>query len=54
MYWHLQILSDLARCIGVPLKFDANTIAGEVCHFAWVFVDVDVSFKLLGSIMLHR
>lgn len=28
-FWHPQILADLRICVGIPLKIDANTLAGN-------------------------
>ncbi|PON69641.1 hypothetical protein PanWU01x14_087640 [Parasponia andersonii] len=33
-FWHSQILSDLARAVGVPLKIDQATLNGDFGHFA--------------------
>ena len=41
-YWHPQILSDVARAIGVPLKIDQATINGDFDHFARVLIDIDL------------
>lgn len=37
-----QILSDIARSIGIPLKIDSQTLDGEFGHFARVLVDIDL------------
>lgn len=54
VYWHPQILSDLARDIGVPLRFDYNTISGEFGHFARVLVDVDHGNSVPNFLVLNR
>ncbi|KAF3433719.1 hypothetical protein FNV43_RR24822 [Rhamnella rubrinervis] len=41
-YWHPRILTDLARGIGVPLRINNSTIAGNYRRYAWVLIDVDL------------
>lgn len=52
--WHPYILFDLARCIGVLLKIDENTVAGEFGHYVWVLIEVDLASSLSGYILLNR
>lgn len=40
-------MSDLARCVGIPLKVDDIILAGEFCHYARVLIDVDLASQLL-------
>ena len=49
-YWHPQILSDLARAIGIPLKIDRATLNGDFGNLAWILIDVDLQNQLLKSI----
>ncbi|XP_050212400.1 uncharacterized protein LOC126663639 [Mercurialis annua] len=42
-FWDKQLLAEISRGIGVPLKIDHNTINGELGHFARVLVDMDLS-----------
>ncbi|KAK3229688.1 hypothetical protein Dsin_001569 [Dipteronia sinensis] len=53
-YWHLKIISDLARGIGVPLWLDRATMKGDFRHFARVLVDIDVSTVPPSSLLLKR
>ncbi|XP_050223701.1 uncharacterized protein LOC126673551 [Mercurialis annua] len=53
-YWHSQILSSIARGIGVPLKIDQATANGEFGHYARVLIDVDLSTSLPESLMIER
>ncbi|PON43618.1 hypothetical protein PanWU01x14_272350, partial [Parasponia andersonii] len=52
-FWHLQILFDLARAVGVPLKIDQATLNGDFGHFARVLVDIDLKNPLLDSIQVE-
>lgn len=54
VFWHPQILSDLARCVGVPLKIHDTIMDGEFGHYAPVLVDVDLSSHFPESISLNR
>ncbi|KAK3218754.1 hypothetical protein Dsin_012724 [Dipteronia sinensis] len=53
-YWHLKIISDLAREIGVPLWLDKATRDGDFGHYARVLVDMDESSVLPISVLLER
>ncbi|PON79266.1 Endonuclease/exonuclease/phosphatase, partial [Parasponia andersonii] len=46
-FWHPQILFDLAKASGVPLKIDQATLNGDFGHFARVLVDIDLKNPLL-------
>ena len=50
VYWHPQILSDIARAIGVPLRLDQTTVNGDYGHYARVLVDVDLKNPLLYQV----
>ncbi|KAK3229335.1 hypothetical protein Dsin_001216 [Dipteronia sinensis] len=52
-FWHPQILSDMARGIGIPLKFDRATPECDYGHFAHMLIDVDLSKPLSDSIMIE-
>lgn len=52
VYWHPQILLDLARNIGVPLKIYQSTISGDFGHFPRVLVDVELAAHILGFVLL--
>ncbi|KAK2658156.1 hypothetical protein Ddye_004689 [Dipteronia dyeriana] len=52
-FWHPQILSDMARGIEIPLKFDRATLEGDYGHFACMLIDVDLSKPLPDSIMIE-
>ncbi|KAK3195733.1 hypothetical protein Dsin_027043 [Dipteronia sinensis] len=52
-FWHLQILSDMARGIEVPLKFERATLESDCGHFARMLIDVDLSKPLPDSIMIE-
>ncbi|KAK0582022.1 hypothetical protein LWI29_020550 [Acer saccharum] len=52
-FWHPQILSDMARGVGIPLKFDRATLEGDYGHFARMLIDVDLSKPLPDSIMIE-
>lgn len=54
VFWHPQILLDLAKCVGVPLKIDDNTLAGEFENYPQVLIDVDLVSHLLNSILLNK
>ncbi|PON75626.1 hypothetical protein PanWU01x14_042510, partial [Parasponia andersonii] len=43
VYWDRQILSDLARGVGVPIRFDAMTLNGKFGHYARMLIDIDLS-----------
>lgn len=47
-------MSGLAHCVGVPLKIDGNTLAGEFGHYAKVLIDVDLASHLPYLIFLNR
>ena len=53
-YWHPQILSDIAKCVGHPLKIDNASIQGDLGHYARVLVDIDLSKSLIYSVMIER
>lgn len=42
------------KCIGVPLKFDQNTVDGEYGHFARVLIDINLPAALHDSIILNK
>ncbi|KAF3433647.1 hypothetical protein FNV43_RR24750 [Rhamnella rubrinervis] len=42
-FWHPHILTDLAKGIGIPLKFDHSTIAGNYGYYSRVLIDVDLT-----------
>ncbi|KAF3455706.1 hypothetical protein FNV43_RR00348 [Rhamnella rubrinervis] len=46
-------LTDLARGIGTPLKFDHSTIACNYGHYARVLVDVDLAGFVLKILLLE-
>ncbi|KAK3217928.1 hypothetical protein Dsin_011898 [Dipteronia sinensis] len=52
--WHPNIIFDLARGIGVPLRLDMATIEGDFGHFTCVLVDIDVSTVPPSSLLLER
>ncbi|XP_065848420.1 uncharacterized protein [Euphorbia lathyris] len=49
-FWDKQIIADIARVIGVPLRFDKNTIDGEFGHFARILIELDLSKPLQKEI----
>ncbi|PON33062.1 Zinc knuckle CX2CX4HX4C, partial [Trema orientale] len=53
VYWDRQILSDLARGVGVPIRFDEMTLKGDFGHFARILIDIDLSQPLSDSIMVE-
>ena len=53
-YWYPNILLNVARGIGIPLKIDQNTLDGNFGHFARILIKVDLSKELLESIMIER
>ena len=54
VYAHLQILSDIARAIRVPLRLDQATINGDFGHYARVLVDTDLKHPLLYHIKVDN
>ncbi|PON38987.1 Zinc knuckle CX2CX4HX4C [Trema orientale] len=53
VYWDRQILSDLARGVGVPIRFDEMTLKGEFGHFARILIDIDLSQPISDSLMVE-
>ncbi|PON82607.1 Zinc knuckle CX2CX4HX4C [Trema orientale] len=53
VYWDRQILSDLARGIGVPIRFDEMTLNGEFGHYARMLIDIDLSQPISDSLMVE-
>ncbi|PON86016.1 Zinc knuckle CX2CX4HX4C [Trema orientale] len=51
--WDHQILSDLARGVGVPTRFDEMTLKGEFGHFAQILIDIDLSQPILDSLIVE-
>lgn len=51
--WHMHILSNIARGIGVPFRFDLHTLNGDVGHFARVLVDVDLITTLPNFVIME-
>lgn len=49
----MQILSDIACGIGVPLCFDSYTLNGDADHFSRILVDVDLTNSLLDFVILE-
>ncbi|KAF3445699.1 hypothetical protein FNV43_RR10875 [Rhamnella rubrinervis] len=50
---HPSILTDLARGIRTPLKFDHSTIVGNYGHYARVLVDVDLAGFVKKKLLLE-
>ncbi|KAF3454136.1 hypothetical protein FNV43_RR04583 [Rhamnella rubrinervis] len=50
-FWHPRILTDLTRGIGIPLKFDHSTIAGNYGHFARVLIVAECK-SVIGKVPL--
>ncbi|PON33061.1 hypothetical protein TorRG33x02_355600, partial [Trema orientale] len=48
-----QILSDLARGVGVPIRFDEMTLNGEFGHYARMLIDIDLSQPISDSLMVE-
>ncbi|XVE70491.1 hypothetical protein DITRI_Ditri10aG0076500 [Diplodiscus trichospermus] len=48
-----QVLSNIARAIGVPFKIDKATLLGDFRHFARILVDVDIKNLLLEKLQLE-
>ncbi|KAF3455749.1 hypothetical protein FNV43_RR00391 [Rhamnella rubrinervis] len=48
-----QIISDLVRGIGVPLKIDNATLLGNFDHFTWVLADVDLTGFVPETLLLE-
>ena len=42
------------RGIGVPLKFDNNTLHGEYDHYARILIDLDLSSRLPETLLIER
>ncbi|PON62527.1 Zinc knuckle CX2CX4HX4C [Trema orientale] len=53
VYWDCQILSDLARGVGVQIRFDEMTLKGEFGHYACILIDIDLSQPLSDSLMVE-
>ena len=53
-YWDANILKNIARGIGIPLKIDQNTLDGKFGHFARILIDIDLSKDLTESLMIER
>ncbi|PON53899.1 Zinc knuckle CX2CX4HX4C [Parasponia andersonii] len=53
VYWDRQILSDLARRVGVPIRFDEMTLKGEFRYFACILIDIDLSQPISDSLMVE-
>ena len=53
-YWHPQILINLAKVIGSPLKIDMAMLDGNFGHYASILIDVDLSKHLHESILLEK
>lgn len=47
-------MADLARYVGIPLKFDQNTEDGELGHLSRVIIDFNLAFVLRCSIILNK
>lgn len=54
VYWHPNILFDLAILMGVPLRFDQNTMNSDFCHYACILLEVDLSKKLPKYVLLNK
>ncbi|KAK3212712.1 hypothetical protein Dsin_017418 [Dipteronia sinensis] len=54
VYRHPNIISDIARGIGVPLRLDRAIMEGDFGHFTCVLVDIDVSIVPPSSLLLER
>ena len=50
----MNILFNIAKGIGAPLKIDNATLEGNFGHFARLLVDVDLSKDLPESLMIER
>lgn len=50
--WHLQILSNIAHSIRVPLRFDYHIVNGYAEHFVRILVDVDLANPLTNYVVL--
>ncbi|PON50333.1 Zinc knuckle CX2CX4HX4C [Parasponia andersonii] len=48
-----SILSDLARGVGVSIRFDEMTLKGEFGHFTRILIDIDLSQPLSDSLMVE-
>ncbi|XP_065881792.1 uncharacterized protein [Euphorbia lathyris] len=45
-FWDKRIMASIARAIGVPLRFDKNTVEGEMGHYARILIDVELSKEI--------
>lgn len=54
VYLNPHILLDLASCVSVPLKFDANIVSGEVGHYGRILVNVGLAFKFPYFVLLQQ
>ncbi|KAF3433552.1 hypothetical protein FNV43_RR24654 [Rhamnella rubrinervis] len=52
-YWHPRILTDLTRGIGIPLRIDNSSLAGNYDHYARVLVDVDLTWFVPEKLLLE-
>lgn len=50
--WHPQILVDIAKEMGLPLKFDSTTINGDFRHYTLILVDIDLAQILPYFVLL--
>lgn len=44
--WNAQILSNIARFIGVPLRIECLTVDGDFGNYARILIDVDLAKPL--------
>lgn len=40
--------------MGIPLKIDDNTLAGEFSHYTRVLIDIDLGSQLPELVLLNR
>ncbi|XP_065875385.1 uncharacterized protein [Euphorbia lathyris] len=45
-FWDTRIIASIARAVGVPIRFDNNTVNGEFGHYARVLIDVELSMNI--------
>ncbi|KAF3438456.1 hypothetical protein FNV43_RR21218 [Rhamnella rubrinervis] len=48
-----DVVNDLARGIGIPLRIDNSTLAGNYGHYARVLVDVDLAGFVLEKLLFE-
>ncbi|PON42859.1 Endonuclease/exonuclease/phosphatase [Trema orientale] len=53
VYWDRQNLSDLARGVGIPIRFDEMILKGEFGHYARMLIDIDLSQPISDSLMVE-